>query len=130
AGHSDDFPVDAPSDEGAREVLGLARGGALNLVAMLITQVIGFLIIMVMGRGLGSRAVGLYSQAFAFLSLLELVSLSGFRSGLTRFCAVHRADNDAASLRGTVRLGMTLGCVSSVVLGGLLFATAPWLASS
>jgi O-antigen/teichoic acid export membrane protein len=125
-----DAPADTTKDEGAEEVLGLARGGALNLGGMLVTQAVGFLVFVVLGRGLGNEAVGLYSQAFAFLALLELVSLSGFRSGLTRFCAVHRAEGDEASLRGTIRLGLGLGALSSLLLGGLLFALAPWLAHS
>ena len=39
------------------------------------------------------------------LSLLGLLALSGFRAGLTRFVAVHLADDDPAAVRGTVRLG-------------------------
>jgi len=116
--------------EGQRAVRGLARGGALNLIGTLVNQASGFVILFVMAWKLGSRAVGLYAQAFAFLALLELLSMSGFRSGLTRYVAVHRADGDDASLRGTVRLGLGLSGLSSVVLGVALFASAPWLARS
>lgn len=116
--------------EGRAQVIGLARGGALNLVGMLVSQAAGFGVLMVMGWQLGSRAVGLYAQAFAFLALLELLSMSGFRSGLTRYVAVHRADGDEASLRGTLRLGLGLSAGSSVLLGVGLFAAAPWLARS
>lgn len=116
--------------EGQEAVRGLARGGALNLIGTLVNQASSFLILLVMAWKLGSRAVGLYSQAFAFLALLELLSMSGFRSGLTRYVAVHRADGDEASLRGTMRLGLGLSAASSVVLGVALFIAAPWLARS
>ncbi len=122
--------VDDGEHEGRAQVLGLARGGALNLVGTVVTQATGFLILIVMAWKLGTGAVGQYSQAFAFLALLELLAMSGFRSGLTRYVAVHRADGDEASLRGTLRLGLGLSGLSSVALGAALFAAAPWLARS
>lgn len=122
--------VDDGEHEGRAQVLGLARGGALNLAGTVATHATSFLILIVMARKLGSGAVGQYAQAFAFLTLLELLSMSGFRSGLTRYVAVHRADGDRASLRGTLRLGLGLATLLSVVLAGALFATAPWLAQS
>lgn len=117
-----------PADTGAEEVLSLARGGAVNLAGMAIVQGVGFALTLVLARSLGTRAVGLYSQAFAFLALLELLSLSGFRSGLTRFVAVHLADNDRGGLRGTLRLGMRFSIGSSAVLAGGLWLASPWLA--
>src|SRR5438034_10731078 len=96
------------SSEGANEVLGMARGGALNLAGALFSQIAFFLITVLLARVLGRAQVGLYAQGFAFLSLLGLLSLSGFRAGLTRFVAVHLADGDPASLRRTIRLGLGL----------------------
>jgi O-antigen/teichoic acid export membrane protein len=122
--------VDDGEHEGRAQVRGLARGGALNLVGTLVTQAAGFLVLIVMAWKLGTGAVGQYSQAFAFLALLELLSMSGFRSGLTRYVAVHRADGDQASLRGTLRMGLGLATLSSVLLAAGLFAAAPWLARS
>jgi len=115
-------------DEGATEVLGMARGGVLNLGGALFSQIAFFLITVLLARVLGGAQVGLYAQGFAFLSLLGLLSLSGFRAGLTRFVAVHLADGDPAALRGTVRLGLGLSAVGAAVLGAGLWAAAPWLA--
>ena len=115
-------------DEGASEVLGMARGGALNLVGALFSQIAFFLITVLLARVLNRDQVGLYAQGFAFLSLLGLLSLSGFRAGLTRFVAVHLADGDPAALRGTVRLGLGLSAGGAAVLGGALWVAAPWLA--
>jgi len=114
--------------EGREAVWGLARGGALNLAGTVVNQACGFFILLVMAWKLGTRPVGLYSQAFAFLALLELLSMSGFRSGLTRYVAVHRADGDDASLRGTLRLGLGLSAASAAVLGLALYIAASWLA--
>lgn len=109
-------------------IAGLARGGALNLAGTLVGQLAGFAVLTVLAVSQGVHGLGLYSQAYAFLSLLELVALSGFRSGLTRYVAVHRADGDEAALRGTLRMGLGISLGVSILLGWALFAAAPWLA--
>jgi O-antigen/teichoic acid export membrane protein len=119
---------DAISDEATGEIAGMARGGALNVGAAIVNQLCLFLITVVMARVLGRAAVGLYAQAFAFLTLLGLLSLSGFRAGLTRFVAVHLADDDAGAVRGALRLGVGITAAASVALGLALFLLAPFLA--
>jgi O-antigen/teichoic acid export membrane protein len=114
-------PVPSELEESQREVLGIARGGAMNIAGQLFSQISFFLITLLLARTLGRTDVGVYAQGFAFLVLLGLLSLSGFRAGLTRFVAVHLAEGDRGALRGTVRLGLGLSMLASVVLGGLLF---------
>jgi O-antigen/teichoic acid export membrane protein len=103
---------------------GMARGGSLNLVGAVLNQLSLFAITAVIALALGTRAVGRYGECFALLSLLGLLSLCGFRSALTRFVAMHLADNDNSKLRGTVRLGMGLSIVSAAVLGVVLVVAA------
>lgn len=126
-------PVAGPSstatERGDRELVGMARGGSLNLVSALVSQGALLGITLVMVRLLGKREVGLYAQAFAFLVLLGLLSLSGFRAGLTRFVAVHLADRDRPAVHGTTRLGVGISTAGAVVLGALLFFFAPALVS-
>src|SRR5207248_487175 len=69
-------------------------------------------------------------QAFAFLSLLGLVCLGGMGYALTRFVAVHRAEDDPAALRGTVRLGLVVPTLAAIVLGVALGLSAGALASA
>jgi len=116
--------------ESEREVLGVARGGALNIGGQLCSQISFFLITLVLARTLGRSDVGVYAQGYAFLVLLGLLSLSGFRAGLTRFVAVHLADGDRGALRGTVRLGLGLSALASIVLGALLVVLSSWLATT
>ncbi|WP_433350405.1 flippase [Micromonospora sp. CA-111912] len=115
--------------QGDRHVRGMARGGGLNLLGALLSQAAVFLIMLLLARVLGIREVGRYAQCYAVLSLAGLLSLSGFRAGLTRFVAVHLADSDAPALRGTVRLGLAISAASSVVLAAALALAAPWLAA-
>ncbi|MFJ6194724.1 oligosaccharide flippase family protein [Micromonospora sp. NPDC092111] len=118
-----------PAERGDQHIRGMARGGGLNLVGALLSQAAVFLIMLALARVLGIREVGRYAQCYAVLSLAGLLSLSGFRAGLTRFVAVHLADSDAPALRGTVRLGLAVSAVSSGVLAVGLAWGAPWLAA-
>jgi len=123
-------PADDERAESEREILGVARGGALNIGGQLCSQISFFLITLLLARTLGRADVGVYAQGFAFLVLLGLLSLSGFRAGLTRFVAVHLAERDWGALRGTVRMGLGLSALSSVVLGLILFSLSSVLANN
>ncbi len=112
------------------DLLRVARGGGLNLAGAAFNQVLRFGITLLLARIVGQGDLGRYFQAFAFLALLGLLSLSGFRGALTRFVAVHRADGDRASLRGTLRLGLFLPTAGASVLGAVLFLASGWLADS
>lgn len=93
-----------------------------------VSQVLRFAMVVMLARLLDTAQVGLYFQAFAFLAILGLLSLSGFQSALTRFVAVFRVDEDYASLRGTLRLGLGLPTVAGMALGAVLFAVSSRLA--
>lgn len=122
--------IDGAVDESRQDVISLARGGALNLVGAIFSQLALFLVVIIIAHRLGRAGVGVYSQAFAFLALLGLLSLSGFRAGLTRFVAVHRADGDDAALRGTLRLGLGLSAGAALAMGAALFLASGWLADA
>jgi O-antigen/teichoic acid export membrane protein len=64
-------------DEG--ELLRVARGGGVNLAGAAFNQALRFAITLLLARLVGRADVGRYFQAFAFLALLGLLSLSGFR---------------------------------------------------
>src|SRR6266511_3493884 len=111
-----------------KQVLGIARGGGLNLLGQVCSQVAMLVVTVLLARQLGREDVGRYAQASAILSLLGLVSLSGLRTGLTRFVAVHLAEWEAGALRGTVRLSIALTTGAAALLGLALYLAAPGLA--
>ncbi|BCB76181.1 flippase [Phytohabitans flavus] len=121
-------PPESTSDYGDRQVRGMARGGGLNLLGALCSQGALFLVMLLLARELGTAEVGRYAQCYALLALLGLLSLSGFRAGLTRFVAVHLADDDPASIRGTVRLGLAISGLGAVLIAAVLAVFAPALA--
>jgi O-antigen/teichoic acid export membrane protein len=121
-------PPESTSDYGDRQVRGMARGGGLNLLGALCGQGALLLVMLLLARQLGTADVGRYAQCYALLALLGLLSLSGFRAGLTRFVAVHLADDDAAGIRGTVRLGLAISGAGALLIGAALAVFAPALA--
>lgn len=123
-------PAAPESAETDREILGLARGGGLNLVGSTFKHVALVGVTLLLAHQLGRADLGRYAQAIALLAVLETLSLSGVFAGLRRFVAVRVADRDHAALRGTVRLGLGLCTTSAVVLGTGLYLAAPWLAEA
>jgi O-antigen/teichoic acid export membrane protein len=127
------LPTQAPGDKaiaGGEEshVSRMARGGSLNLVGALVQQASLFAVMAILAHGLGRADVGRYSEMWSLLSLLGLLSLAGFRSGLTRFIAVFLAEGDASRVRGTIRLGMRVTMIGSLLIGSLLAVFAPAVA--
>lgn len=125
-------PAGTPSgrDSGDQHIRGMARGGGLNLVGAILNQGAVFLVMLLLARFLGISEVGQYAQCYAVLALLSLLSLSGFRAGLTRFVAVHLADDDPAAIRGTIRLGLAISAGSATVIAIVLALAAPVLAAA
>ena len=109
------------------QILGLARGGGLNLIGAACNQIGGFGITMLVARELGRAQLGRYAQAYALMALLSLLSLSGLRTGMMRFVAIHRAERDPGAVRGVVRLGVGLTTGAALVLAVGLYVAAPWL---
>jgi capsular exopolysaccharide synthesis family protein len=115
-------------DDADSQILGLARGGGLNLIGAACNQLGGFGITMLVARELGRAQLGRYAQAYALMALLSLMSLSGLRTGMMRFVAIHRAERDPGAVRGVVRLGIGLTTGAALLLAVGLYVAAPWLA--
>lgn len=101
-------------------VRSMARGSGINLLGAVCNQGTMFLIVAVLALRLGTADVGRYAECYAILTLLGLLSLAGFRAALTRFVAMHLADNDPGRLRGTVQLGMWLTVLGSLAVSVVL----------
>ena len=130
---AEESPGSAPpgrgnADTATRDRGRMARGGGLNLVGAVAQQLCQLLIVAAVAHLAGKSDVGRYAECFALVSLLGLLSLAGFRAGLTKFVAMHLADGDAARLRGTVRLGLGITAAGSTVLAIALALLAPWVA--
>jgi O-antigen/teichoic acid export membrane protein len=108
----------------------MAGGGGLNLAASVFSHGSLLVIALVLAGSRGSSGVGVYWQAYALLTVLELFALGGFGSAMTRFVAVHRAEGDLGAVRGTIRLGLTFTSVTAMAVAIVLIVVAPWLATA
>lgn len=111
-----------------REVLGMARGSGLNFMGLLVSQAAAFVISLILARVLGRSSLGVYVQAFAILSLLQMVAMGGLHTGTMRFVAVHRAREDSGAVYGTVLLGAGAALVLASLLAVALFLLSGWMA--
>lgn len=109
----------------------MARGSGLNLAGLTFTQGATFTISLVLARLLGTSDLGIYAQAYAILSLLQMVAMGGLHTGTMRFVSMHRAAaGNTGAVRGTIYLGLGTALATSMVLGLALHFAAPWLADS
>jgi O-antigen/teichoic acid export membrane protein len=113
-----------------RELVALARGGGLNFIGAAITQLTTVGLLLYMTRDLSKNDVGLFRISVALFELLQIVALVGLGQAMTRFVAVFRADRDRAAVLGTIRLGLIVTTVSSVLVGAALFLASPWLSET
>ena len=113
-----------------RELVALARGGGLNFIGAAITQLTTVGLLLYMTRDLSKTDVGLFRISVALFELLMIVALLGLGQAMTRYVAVFRADRDRAAVLGTIRLGLVVTTVSSVLVGALLFLASPWLSNT
>ena len=106
----------------------LARGSGLNMVGWASSKALTFIMTVVLIAFLGKVGMGRYTQAFALLTVAELVALLPFGSGLTRMVAVNQ--DDAEAVRGTIRGGVAATALVAAALASLLHLAAGWMADS
>lgn len=82
---------------------------------------------LLIARQLGGSALGTYALVYALLTILGLLSLCGFRAALTRWVAIHLADDDPGAVRAAIRLCMAISVGVSVIVSGVLLLLAPQL---
>jgi O-antigen/teichoic acid export membrane protein len=96
----------------------MARGGAINLVGMLVGGLLGFLVIVVVTRGLHTARAGVFLEAVALFSILSGAVEFGADDGLTRMISRHRAVGRSQDVFGTIVAAVTpvfaLGLVASI----------------
>lgn len=82
-----------------------ARGTVLHGVAQLALALAGYIVAVILARGLGAADFGVYGQIYTFLMAIELITLWGVPAALSRLTA--EGKDDDGSLRAT-GLGLVL----------------------
>jgi len=103
---------------GGANLVGAARSGIISLAGSAVAAVAGLLLNVVIGRGLGPSASGVYFVAVAVLTVAATVSKLGADTGLVRELARVRS----LGRGGDARRVLLVAVVPSVVTGALLAA--------
>jgi len=106
----------------------LLKGSGFILSGSMVGKVVGFLLQLLLTRGLGTVLYGLYTTGMTVLRLGQAVATLGLQNGIVRFGAPQHEAGDAARLKGTFLAGGGLGLLAATALSALLLGTAPWLA--
>ncbi len=106
------------------DVSSLARGGVLNIVATAVAAVLGFVLVVVVTRGLGAHGAGAFFEVVGVFTILANSAELGADTGLVRAIARSRALGAVGELRRLARVALL-----PVLAGGILFAVATWLAA-
>jgi O-antigen/teichoic acid export membrane protein len=118
--------TDVPAGHG--DLTRLARGGALNLVGGIVNGAFGFLLVVVLTRGLHGGAAGAFFEAIAIFSIAGATAAFGADVGLVRTIARMRARSGTADVRGTLMVALVPIGIAGALAGACVFGLAEPLA--
>ncbi|MFB6226063.1 MAG: flippase [Candidatus Paceibacteria bacterium] len=106
-------------DENKKEDEGksVAKGGAVSIAAIGIKKVLKFGFELILTRGLGASAYGIWVLSFSVITILRNISQMGFQHGVIKYGPEAIAKGDDRELRGTMTLG-----ILAPAMGGILWA--------
>jgi len=118
----------APGEPARSHLSRIARGSATVFAGNITGRLLKLAWTLALTRGLGRELFGVFSLALSVSRIALQVARLGLPTAIVRFVSRHRALDDPAGLRATVRTGMALSTLGGAVAGGALVAVAPWLA--
>jgi O-antigen/teichoic acid export membrane protein len=110
------------------ELAGVARGGAFALVGAVVSAMFGFLLVVVVTRGLHTSGAGVFFTAVAMFTILSNTAKLGADTGLVRMVSRYRALARARDVRATVVIGLGPVLAVGTALALAVFVLAPQLA--
>ena len=105
----------------------MARGSTINMAGAGISGALGFVLSVVLARGLGVDDAGIFFEVIALYNILEVVGQAGAPSGLVRMIARDRAVGQEADVRPTIWVATIPVLVVSTAMGLFCVAAAPWI---
>lgn len=103
-------------------------GIALAVKTSAVAMQYGFILVVARTQGAGS--LGSFALSLTVMQLLSIIALLGLDTWLTRRIAALRAQGDVDGMAVAYRSVTGITLASSLFLGGLLFLSAPFIASS
>lgn len=124
-------PSTHKNDKDAPEyVARLLKGSSSVFSGSTLAKGVGFAVTLVLSRGLGPSRFGVYSLGLTVLRLIREIGSLGLQNGIVRFGAPQYESANTAKLKGTFLAAAGLGFGGGLVIGAVLFASAPWLAEN
>lgn len=112
------------------DIAQLARGGALNLFAVVAAAVGGFALYVVLGRVLTQGEAGAFIEAIAIFNILAIVGTLGADSGLVWAVSGALATGRTEELRPFVRTALVPVGLVGIGFAALIYFNADWLADA
>jgi O-antigen/teichoic acid export membrane protein len=118
------------SDEENREILNtLAKGAGITAFGMFFSKAITYFYRALVGRALGPEAYGQLSIGIMIVGIAATLSGDPVRNGLKKFIPEYREEGDTASIKGMVLSALQINLLGSILVGGTIYLTAPWIAT-
>jgi O-antigen/teichoic acid export membrane protein len=121
-------PDATPEATHGLDVRRIARAGALNLIGAAVSVVATVGLTVVVTRNASKDVAGAYFTLTSIFLILAGAARLGADTGTVYALAQHRARGEVGRVRATIRVAYGPTAVASVVLLGVAWFTAPWLA--
>ena len=119
-----------PAAKTPGDIAQLARGGALNLAAVVTAAIGGFALYVVLGRVLTQGEAGAFIEAIAIFNILAIIGTLGADSGLVWAVSGALATGRTGELRLFARTALIPVGVVGLGFAVLIYANADWLADT
>ena len=121
-------PQRQEADELSVDLRNVARGGVFSLIGAVVSALFGFLLVVVVTRGLHTLGSGVFFTAVALFTIVSNVGELGADTGLVRMISRYRANQRIDDLRPLLSAALIPVLAACIVLGALMFVFAPFLA--
>jgi O-antigen/teichoic acid export membrane protein len=116
-------------EERGSELFTLARGGSLSLIGSVSSSLLGFVLVVVITRGLPPRSAGVLFEVIALFMILAHTTELGADTGLVRMLSRYRALDRTEDLRPTIAVGLWPVLAIGSLVAGVVYVFAPQLAA-
>ena len=101
----------------ARKII---KGGGIGLIAVLLGRVVGFILNVLLARGLGPESFGLYALGTSVVSVSVVLAMLGMGISIVRFGSIYSAKGDEHRLKGLLISSNGLTLLVSIVIAAIL----------
>ncbi len=105
----------------------VARGGLFSVVGAVVSALFGFLLVVVVTRGLHTLGSGVFFTSVALFTIVSNIGELGADTGLVRMVSHYRANGRIDDLRPVITAALVPVLAACVVLAALMFVFAPLL---